>query len=53
VALLKQYHINGLDLDWEYPAIEGYPGHAWGKADKNTFTELVKALRKEMGPVSC
>jgi chitinase len=49
VALLKQYHIDGLDLDWEYPAIEGYPGHAWDKADKNNFTELVKALRREMG----
>jgi chitinase len=49
VALLKQYHIDGLDLDWEYPAIEGYPGHRWDKADKNNFTELVKATRKEMG----
>jgi chitinase len=49
VALLKQYHIDGLDLDWEYPAIEGYPGHAYDKADKNNFTELVKALRREMG----
>ena len=49
VALLKQYHIDGLDLDWEYPAIEGYPGHRWDKSDKNNFTELVKALRREMG----
>jgi chitinase len=49
VALFKQYNIDGLDLDWEYPAIEGYPGHAWDKADKNNFTELVKALRREMG----
>ena len=49
VSLFKQYHIDGLDLDWEYPAIEGYPGHAWDKADKNNFTELVKALRREMG----
>jgi chitinase len=49
VALFQRYHIDGLDLDWEYPAIEGYPGHAWDKADRNNFTELVKALRKEMG----
>src|SRR5438045_1286615 len=49
VALFKRYHIDGLDLDWEYPAIEGYPGHSWDKADKNNFTELVKALRREMG----
>jgi len=49
VSLFKQYGIDGLDLDWEYPAIEGYPGHAYTKGDKNNFTELVRALRKEMG----
>ena len=49
VALFKQYDIDGLDLDWEYPAIEGYPGHQFMEADKNNFTELLKALRQEMG----
>jgi len=49
VALFRQYNIDGLDLDWEYPAIEGYPGHRWDKTDRNNFTELVKAVRKQMG----
>lgn len=49
VALFKQYGIDGLDLDWEYPAIEGYPGHVYTAADKNNFTELVKELRQQMG----
>lgn len=49
VALFKQYGIDGLDLDWEYPAIEGYPGHKYDAADKNNFTELVKTLRQQMG----
>ncbi len=49
VDFFKQNNIDGLDLDWEYPAIEGYPGHKYDAADKNNFTELVKALRKEMG----
>ncbi len=49
VALFKKYGIDGLDLDWEYPAIEGYPGHKYDAADKNNFTELIKTLRQEMG----
>ena len=49
VFLFKKYGIDGLDLDWEYPAIEGFPGHKYDAADKNNFTELIKALRKELG----
>lgn len=49
VALFNEYGIDGLDLDWEYPSIEGYPGHKYQIADKDNFTALVKALRKEMG----
>jgi len=49
VALFKQYGIDGLDMDWEYPAIEGFPGHKYDTADKADFTELIKALRQEMG----
>jgi chitinase len=48
VALFKKYGIDGIDLDWEYPAIEGFPGHKYQAADKNNFTELIKALRQEM-----
>ena len=47
--LFKKYGADGLDLDWEYPAISGYPGHKYMKEDKNNFTELVKTLRQEMG----
>ena len=49
IALFKQYGIDGLDLDWEYPAIEGYPGHKYDTADKNNFTQLVKTVRQQMG----
>jgi chitinase len=46
---LKYFRIDGIDLDWEYPAIPGYPGHDYSPADKKNFTSLVKALRKELG----
>lgn len=49
VALFKKYGLDGIDLDWEYPAIEGFPGHKYQAADKRNFTELIRALRTEMG----
>jgi chitinase len=49
VAFFKKYNVDGIDLDWEYPSIEGYPGHKYTKADKQNFTALVKTLRQEMG----
>jgi chitinase len=51
VAQLSQkFHTDGVDLDWEYPAIEGYPGHAFKPADRENFTELIKSLRQGLGP---
>ena len=43
------FKVDGLDLDWEYPAIEGLPGHLFQPADKPNFTELIKILRSTMG----
>ncbi len=51
VHLSDQFHTDGIDLDWEYPSIEGYPGHAYKLADRENFTELIKSLRKELGPL--
>ena len=47
--LLDFFNADGIDLDWEYPAIEGHPGHAYKKEDKTNFTLLVEALRKSLG----
>lgn len=49
VEFFKKYNVDGIDLDWEYPTIEGYPGHKFMKEDKQNFTALVKTLRQEMG----
>lgn len=41
---------DGIDLDWEYPAIPGYPGHRYTPEDRDHFTALVAALRQALGP---
>lgn len=40
---------DGIDLDWEYPAIEGFPGHPYKAADRENFTALVRELRHALG----
>jgi chitinase len=48
--LLDYTKTDGLDLDWEYPAIQGPPGHKFTPEDKPNFTKLVAQLRKAVGP---
>ena len=48
--LLAATHTDGLDLDWEYPAIAGPPGHRFVPEDRHNFTLLVQALRAALGP---
>lgn len=47
--LTDYFKTDGIDLDWEYPAIEGYPGHRFVPEDKPNFTALVVSLRKALG----
>lgn len=47
--LLVQFGADGIDLDWEYPGISGYPGHAFKPEDTPNFTKLTEELRKALG----
>lgn len=49
LALNRSFNTDGIDLDWEYPTIEGYPGHPFKLEDKANFTALVVELRKTLG----
>lgn len=48
--LLLFFKADGIDLDWEYPTIQGYPGHQYLPEDKANFTALLAALRQTLGP---
>ena len=45
----KYFGTDGIDLDWEYPVIPGFPGHTYSLADKPNFTALIIQLRKKLG----
>jgi chitinase len=47
--LTTYFGTDGIDLDWEYPTIKGYPEHRFAPEDKQNFTELIIALRKTLG----
>lgn len=47
--VLNYFDADGIDLDWEYPAVAGYPGHPYSPKDKKHFTALIRILRRKLG----
>lgn len=47
--LTDYFHTDGIDIDWEYPAVVGYPGHQYMSEDRANFTKLMKDLRSALG----
>jgi len=50
LQVIQDYELDGIDLDWEFPAIPGFPGHAYKAEDRENFTALVRVLRNVLGP---
>ena len=46
---LDYFKADGIDLDWEYPAIPGPPGHPYSVNDRQNFTFLIQTLRDTLG----
>lgn len=49
LAILQRHQADGIDLDWEYPTVPGYPGHPYSDADRDNFSALVASLRAQLG----
>lgn len=47
LALVRKYDLDGLDIDWEYPAHPG-PGISHRPEDKRNFTLLLQAIRAKL-----
>jgi chitinase len=48
-ALTEYFQTDGIDLDWEFPALAAYPDHPFKVEDKVNLTSLVQALRSRLG----
>jgi chitinase len=51
IDLLHEYNVDGIDLDWEYPA-QGVAGIKYRPEDKQNFTLLLKTLRVQLDATS-
>jgi len=47
--LTTYFQTDGIDLDWEYPALENVPGYPYNPEDKDHFTALIVLLRHQLG----
>jgi chitinase len=43
---VTRYNLDGLDIDWEYPAMAGAAGNVFRPEDKQNYTLLLKDLRE-------
>ncbi len=49
VKMTDYFKTDGLDLDWEFPSLAGYPNHPFRAADMQNFILLVRAIRQNLG----
>ncbi|WP_410770357.1 glycosyl hydrolase family 18 protein [Fontibacillus sp. BL9] len=48
VQFLREYHFDGLDVDWEYPVEGGEDDNSRGPEDTENFTLLMKTVREAL-----
>ncbi len=51
VKFIKEYKLDGLDIDWEYPGMPGI-GNPYMPEDKENFTTLMCELREGLNEIS-
>ncbi len=51
VAIVAKYHLDGVDIDWEYPGMQG-DSNVYRPEDKQHYTLLFKDLREGLNSLS-
>lgn len=52
VEIMDKYDLDGVDIDWEYPAIPGDVGNVYRPEDKRNYTLMFAAIRAELDALS-
>jgi chitinase len=48
VDIIKRFDMDGIDIDWEYPALQGLEGNVYRPEDKQNYTLMFKELRRQL-----
>ena len=48
VDIIRKYQLDGVDIDWEYPGMAGEEGNVFRPEDKQNYTLMFEAIRKEL-----
>lgn len=51
VNIIRQYALDGVDIDWEYPGMRGNDGNVYRPEDKENYTLLFRDLRHALDSV--
>jgi len=48
IDIIKKYDMDGIDIDWEYPALKGDKGNIYRPEDTHNYTLMFKELRSQL-----
>jgi len=48
VDIIRKYNLDGVDIDWEYPGMPGEEGNVFRPEDKQNYTLMFEAIRKDL-----
>ena len=48
VAIINKFALDGIDIDWEYPSLQGLEGNIYRPEDKQNYTFMFKEIRRQL-----